>query len=212
MCDTCNDCDNLTLPIGSAGADGAAGAAGAAGANGVNGTTILHNDLTPGSTTSLTYALFSNDKVYNVPSGTLATNGDKLDVTASFTLSGTGTDNKYDRGYYQVLIGGTDIAGGLNSEPYGGGFVKRPSYTGIYYQLRVKLEIHRLSATSVLIQSHSQWSDEDGVKGDWFYFSKASINVSDLSAEALTVQIKGKVENANLSMACNQLNVNNSIQ
>ena len=212
MCDTCQDCDNLTLPTGTAGAAGATGAAGAAGSNGTNGTTILHNDLTPGSTSSLTYALFSNDKVYSVPSGTLAANGDKLDVTASFTLSGTGVDNKYDRGYYQVSIGGTDIAGGLNSVPYGGGFVIRPSVTGAQYQFRVKLEIHRISTTTVLIQSHSQWSDVDGVAGDWFYFSTASLAVADLSANALAIQIKGKVEIANLSMACNQLNVNNSIQ
>jgi len=212
MCDTCNDCDNLTLPTGTAGADGAPGADGSAGAPGVNGTTILNNDLTPGSTSSLAYALFSSDKVYNVPAGTLSANGDKLDITASFTLSGTGIDNKYDRGYYQVLIGGTDIAGGLNSSPYGGGFVKRPSYTGEYYQFILKLEIHRISSTSVLIHSDSKWADMDGVEGDLFYFSKNSLTVADLSANALNIQIKGKVENANLSMACNQLNVNNSIQ
>ena len=89
MCDTCNDCDNLTLPTGATGPAGSTGATGDAGANGTNGVTILHNDLTPGTTSSGTYALFSNDKVYSAPIGTLPANGDKLEVTAMFTLANT---------------------------------------------------------------------------------------------------------------------------
>jgi hypothetical protein len=213
MCDTCQDCDNLTLPTGAAGATGATGATGPAGANGSNGTTILHNDLTPGTTSSGTYALFSNDKVFSVPSGTLATNGDKLEVTVMFTLSNT-IAAKQSGGFYQILIGGTDIAGALNSVPYGGiDYLWSPAVTGVNAQFRVKLDISRISATSLMVHSDSYWTDPDGIEKNHYHFSNIALTVADVTANALAIQIKGKVYDISSDVfACNQLNVNNLIQ
>lgn len=91
----CTDCNEITIPQGPTGATGATGPAGAdgapgfAGINGTDGTTILstYNSLigvgTPNGLTETT--LFT----YNVPSNTLNTNGDELELYSNFLY----TDN-----------------------------------------------------------------------------------------------------------------------
>jgi hypothetical protein len=86
----CTDCNEITIPTGPTGATGATGAAGANGTNGApgdngqDGTTILstYNNTTGVGTPSGTgeTTLFT----FSVPSNTLATDGDELELYAYY--------------------------------------------------------------------------------------------------------------------------------
>lgn len=86
----CTDCNEITIPVGPTGAagtngtNGVKGDTGLTGANGQNGTTILstYNSTTGVGTpaTLLETTLFT----YSVPSNTLATNGDELELYAYY--------------------------------------------------------------------------------------------------------------------------------
>lgn len=86
----CTDCNEITIPTGPKGDTGATGPAGtngtngAPGDNGQDGTTILntYNSITgTGTTASLVETTLYT---YSVPSNTLATNGDELELYAYY--------------------------------------------------------------------------------------------------------------------------------
>ena len=202
----------LTGSTGLPGADGAEGAPGADGAGAVGGVTLLHNDLTPGSTNSLTFGLFSVDKVYSAPIGTLPANGDKLEITVLLHITKDGGLAKGNRGDYQILIGGTDIAGALNSFPYGGTNSTATDFAGINAYYKAIVKVSRVSSTSLLIDSISYQSRTSGFVTSTYNFIDTYLTVADVASNALVIQVKGKTDSVNSTLTCVQLTVNNLIQ
>ena len=208
MCDTCQDCDNITLPTGATGVDGAAGPAGNDGADGNNGVGVLYNDLVPGMVEASTFSLFSNDKVYSVPAGTLAANGDKIEVVAMFTTT-SDSDLFIHRGEYQVLVGGTDMQG-----PYFYKGLPQVAAGVPGYHLRVRLDISRISSTSLMVHSDNYLAVSSGQTVYQGHFSNTALTVADLDSNNLVIQLKGSTVTGDTTsrLICNQLNVNKLIQ
>jgi hypothetical protein len=211
MCDTCQDCDNLTLPAGTSGTDGEQGIQGIQGIQGDSGVGVLHNDLLPGTSITMgSYAVFTNDKLYNVPIGSLSADGDKLEVIAMFS---TISQSSYKTGAeYQMLIGGTDIAGTQHPRPYHIKYSTNTNTGAVGSNLRVKLDISRINSTTLLVHSDSYASTPTGSTLNTYHFSVMSLTVADLDTTALSIQTKGQVYTPTISLTCNQLNINTLTQ
>lgn len=203
-CDTCQDCDNITLPV-ATGATGEKGSTGPAGADGADGTTVLHNDTTNSSTTSATKAVFSADKSYTMPAGTLATNGSKLKITALFYTSG-GADKSESVAY--IEIGGTEVL------PTSGSYT--PYTLANYSQdmlLKVELTVTRTSTTNLFIEGQTLLS-ENGRAAQVlkaFQFMDTTLAVADIDANTLLIQAKGKTATTT-SFNCAQLTIDHLVK
>jgi len=201
MCDTCQDCDNITLPV-ITGPTGATGATGAAGSNGSNGVAILHNDTTQSTTSSTSIALFSATKAYTLPINTLSTNGSKLILTAIFTTTGAGTSGTSNA--YIYMAGSSYTS---KTYPY----QINHGTSDYQFYLKVRLEITRESTTNLVIASDSYVCDETGSTIDHYHFSEDE-TVADLSANTLVFDCRGKVSGTITTFNCDQLTIEHLIK
>lgn len=204
MCDVCLDCDNITLPT-AVGTTGATGATGADGSDGSNGTTVLHNDVTQSTTTSATKAVFSADKTYTLPANTLSTNGSKLRIVALF--SSTGGDYRADSTAY-IEVGGTEVV------PTTGSYDPFRMYSFNSDQsLRVEIILSRVSTTVLFVEATTMFATKDKPHKvlSAFQFTDSSLSVSDISANTLVIQAKGKTANTT-TFNCDQLTVDHLIK
>lgn len=203
MCDTCQDCncDNVTLPV-ITGPTGATGASGSAGADGDDGVAVLHNDTTQSTTSSTSIALFSATKAYSVPANTLSTNGSKLVLTATFSTTGAGVDGASNA---YIYMAGSSFTS--KTSPYQ---INHNSSDSQFY-LKIRLEITRTSTTVLRIVSDSYVCDEHGATLDHFHFQEDE-TVSDVSANALAIDCRGKVSGTITTFNCDQLTVDHFIK
>lgn len=198
MCDTCQSCscDNLTLPV-VVGPTGATGATGANGSDGTNGTSILHNDTTLSTTTSTSMGLFTASKEYDLPAGTLDTDGSKLKITSVFTTTGLGPGESARTAVY---IGGSNFTGNLYPTSFPAWYLEVEGY------LKVELDITRTNATTFFINVDSYLADNDGNTLNTFHFSETAVTVTDVDAGNLKFEVKGFIVGT-LTLNCNQLTV-----
>ena len=202
MCDTCQDCncDNITLPV-ATGPTGATGATGAAGADGADGVAVLHNDVTQSTTSSASIALFSSTKAYTLPSGTLATNGSKLILTALFSTTGN-TIGSSSTAY--IYIGGTSFTAKLHPYTLAYG-------TTAEAYLKIRLEISRISNTALFINSDSFMTDTTTAQTESFNFLENSVAVSDIDSNTLLIEARGKTTGTT-TFNCDQLTIDHYVK
>lgn len=180
MCDSCQDCDNITLPTGS-GPTGATGADGNDGADGSNGTAVLYNDLVSSSLTSTSLSLFTDTKAYTLPAGTLSTDGSKLKIT--YLATPTGHDLKSIATCYFYIAGSNFTS---KSAPFTiSNFDGNPLLT-------VEITMNRVSATSMYI--HCQTTLSDAFRSGTFLAGAIfteTVTVSDIDANNLLLELRG---------------------
>ena len=195
-CTSCQDCgcDNVTLPV-VTGPTGATGAAGADGADGADGSVILHNDVTRSTTTSSSLGLFSTSKEYDMPAGTLSTNGSKVKLTAIYSTTNIGAGEGCGTAVY---FGGSNFTGltyplnisawGLDTEAY----------------LKVELDITRVDATTLFINADSFLADNGGNALERYHFTERAFTVSNMDNGSVKIDLRGSIS-ASGTLNCDQL-------
>lgn len=211
MCTTCQSCscDNVTLPIvtgptGSTGATGATGPAGAAGTPGVAGTggfIVLHNDMVQSTTTSGSLGAFTTDKTYTLPLNTLSINGSKLIITGLFAIqeNAAAAGNAAD---VAVFFDGSNFtsksmqATAANIE--------------VGCEMKIRLEVSRLSATTVLINTDFYVSDDStGKTLEHKHFTKLSTTTPNLTTAPMVINLRGATDVGTLD--CDQFTIDHLI-
>lgn len=195
-CTSCQDCscDNVTLPV-VTGPTGATGAAGADGADGADGSAILHNDTTRSTTTSGTLALFTTSKEYDMPAGTLSTNGSKLKLTAVYSTTSIAAGAGCVTAVY---FGGSNFTGlsypmnvsawGLDTEAY----------------LKVELDITRVDASTLFINADTFLADDGGNALERYHFTERTFSVSNMDNGSLKIDLRGSISGS-VTLNCDQL-------
>lgn len=199
-CNTCEDCDNITLP-GTTGPSGPTGPTGADGSDGTSGTSVLHNDIVQSTTASASIALFNATKAYTLPLGTLSTNGSKLVLTSMFSTTdntGVGISTAY------IYFAGASFTG--KSFP----FSLRDFKENLF--LKVVLEITRVSPTELFVLATTNKSSaSSGQVLESYSFKESTIIVADLDANSLLIEARG-VTTGTATFNCDQLTIDHLIK
>ena len=211
MCTTCQSCscDNVTLPItagptGSTGATGAPGPAGAAGTPGTAGTggfITLHNDMVQSTTTSSSLGAFTADKTYTLPLNTLSINGSKLIITGLFAIQ----ENAAAAGNVATVAVFFD----------GSNFTSKTMQATaanieVGCEMKIRLELSRISATTVLINAAFYVSeDSTGKLYEQRHFTKLSTTTPNLTTNTMVINLRGLTDVGTLD--CDQFTIDHLI-
>lgn len=175
---SCSSNNSGVLPVGPTGPTGATGAAGANGADGADGTTVLYNNIADVSTTDGAAGAFESLQSYTLAAGTLATNGDTLEIMCSLSVN-VDTSNASSALY----INGASV---VPNPP--ASFVM---YSGSKFCL-MKITLSRQSATTVFIQFDVSISGGTNYTITSAYqFMATGVAVNNLTSNSNTIAIFG---------------------